>query len=136
MIKIEDVDMTVRLYNSLKNAGINTVEDALFLSEGELLKFKGLGKKSLLELDSIIISHYPDRPLPHTDLYVSPIGDDGLVILQNPPSDEEMSFAPDELDALVLWWGKNRQIVKSLWDKASEKDDRQCEMEEVFSGHS
>ena len=44
---IEDLDMSVRSFNCLKRAGIDTVEDLTKRTESEMIKFRNLGKKSL-----------------------------------------------------------------------------------------
>lgn len=47
---IEDIDLSVRSYNCLKRAGINTVADLTKKSENDLAKVKNLGKRSLEEV--------------------------------------------------------------------------------------
>lgn len=47
---IEDLDLSVRSYNCLKRAGIQTVEDLTKKSEEDMLKVRNLGKKSLDEV--------------------------------------------------------------------------------------
>ena len=47
---IEDIDLSVRGYNCLKRAGINTVADLTKKSESDLAKVKNLGKRSLEEV--------------------------------------------------------------------------------------
>jgi len=47
---IEELDLTVRSYNCLKRAGINTVEDLTNKSPEEMMKVRNLGKKSLEEV--------------------------------------------------------------------------------------
>lgn len=47
---IEELDMSVRAFNCLKRAGINTVEDLTNRTESEMIKVKNLGKKSLEEV--------------------------------------------------------------------------------------
>ena len=47
---IEDIDLSVRSYNCLKRAGINTVADLTKKSESDLAKVKNLGKRSLEEV--------------------------------------------------------------------------------------
>ncbi|GFH43434.1 DNA-directed RNA polymerase subunit alpha [Lactococcus hodotermopsidis] len=47
---IEELDLSVRSYNCLKRAGINTVADLAEMSEPEMLKVKNLGRKSLVEV--------------------------------------------------------------------------------------
>ncbi len=47
---IEELDLSVRSYNCLKRAGINTVEDLTNKNEEEMMKVRNLGKKSLEEV--------------------------------------------------------------------------------------
>ncbi|WP_058485939.1 DNA-directed RNA polymerase subunit alpha [Defluviitalea phaphyphila] len=47
---IEELDLSVRSYNCLKRAGINTVEDLTNKTEEEMMKVRNLGKKSLEEV--------------------------------------------------------------------------------------
>lgn len=47
---IEELDLSVRSFNCLKRAGINTVEDLINKSEDEMMKVRNLGKKSLEEV--------------------------------------------------------------------------------------
>ena len=49
-MKIEELDFTVRSYNCLKKAGVNTISDLTSMTYNELLKIKNLGKKSLNEI--------------------------------------------------------------------------------------
>lgn len=49
-IVIEDLDFSVRTYNCLKRAGINTIGDLVAKSEDEMMKVRNLGKKSLEEV--------------------------------------------------------------------------------------
>ena len=49
-MSIEDMDLSVRSYNCLKRANINTVEDLTKKSEEDMLKVKNLGRKSLDEV--------------------------------------------------------------------------------------
>ncbi len=49
-MQIEDLDLSVRSYNCLKRAGINTVQDLRDKSEEDLMKVRNLGKKSLKEV--------------------------------------------------------------------------------------
>ena len=44
---IEELDLSVRSYNCLKRAGINTVYDLTEKSEAEMMKVRNLGRKSL-----------------------------------------------------------------------------------------
>jgi DNA-directed RNA polymerase subunit alpha len=47
---IEELDLSVRSFNCLKRAGINTVEDLVAKSEGDMMKVRNLGRKSLEEV--------------------------------------------------------------------------------------
>ena len=47
---IEDLDLSVRSYNCLRRAGINTVKDLIEKTEDDMLKVRNLGKKSLEEV--------------------------------------------------------------------------------------
>ena len=47
---IEELDLSVRSYNCLKRAGINTVYDLIEKSEAEMMKVRNLGRKSLEEV--------------------------------------------------------------------------------------
>ncbi|HGJ7123825.1 TPA: DNA-directed RNA polymerase subunit alpha [Streptococcus pneumoniae] len=47
---IEELDLSVRSYNCLKRAGINTVHDLTEKSEAEMMKERNLGRKSLEEV--------------------------------------------------------------------------------------
>ena len=47
---IEELDLSVRSFNCLKRAGINTVEDLINKSEEDMMKVRNLGKKSLDEV--------------------------------------------------------------------------------------
>lgn len=47
---IEELDLSVRSYNCLKRAGINTVEDLANKTEEDMMKVRNLGRKSLEEV--------------------------------------------------------------------------------------
>lgn len=47
---IEELDLSVRSYNCLKRAGINTVQELISKTEEEMMKVRNLGKKSLEEV--------------------------------------------------------------------------------------
>ncbi|MEK2535249.1 DNA-directed RNA polymerase subunit alpha [Tetragenococcus halophilus] len=49
---IEELDLSVRSYNCLKRAGINTVQELTNKSEPEMIKVRNLGRKSLEEVKS------------------------------------------------------------------------------------
>ena len=47
---IEELDLSVRSYNCLKRAGINTVAELTRKTEEDMMKVRNLGKKSLQEV--------------------------------------------------------------------------------------
>ena len=47
---IEDLDLSVRSFNCLKRAGIDTVEDLINRTEDDMIKVRNLGRKSLEEV--------------------------------------------------------------------------------------
>lgn len=51
---IEDLNLSVRSYNCLKSANINTIGELVARDEQDLLKFRNFGKKSLAELVEVI----------------------------------------------------------------------------------
>ena len=50
VMMIEDLDLSVRSYNCLKRAGIQTVEELTQRTEDEMIRVRNLGKKSLKEV--------------------------------------------------------------------------------------
>ena len=52
---IEELDLSVRSYNCLKRAGINTVHELTSKSEAEMIKVRNLGRKSLEEVKQKLI---------------------------------------------------------------------------------
>ena len=50
-LTIEELDLSVRSYNCLKRAGINTVGELVRKTEDEMMKVRNLGKKSLEEVE-------------------------------------------------------------------------------------
>ena len=49
-MSIDDLDLSVRSFNCLKRAGINTVEDLINRTEEDMIKVRNLGRKSLDEV--------------------------------------------------------------------------------------
>ena len=49
---IEELDLSVRSYNCLKRAGINSVEELTQKTEEEMIKVRNLGRKSLEEVEN------------------------------------------------------------------------------------
>ncbi len=54
--KLSDQDLSVRALNCLKAADVDTVGDLVKLNRNDLLKFRNFGKKSLTELDELLMS--------------------------------------------------------------------------------
>lgn len=52
VMSIEELDLSVRSYNCLKRAGINTVQELTEKTEADMMKVRNLGKKSLAEVNS------------------------------------------------------------------------------------
>ncbi len=48
---IEELDLSVRSFNCLKRAGINTVEDLISKTQEEMIKVRNMGRKSLEEVE-------------------------------------------------------------------------------------
>jgi len=51
---IEELELSVRSYNCLKNANIQTIGQLVTKSESEMLKTKNFGRKSLNEINEIL----------------------------------------------------------------------------------
>ena len=52
---LEDLDLSVRAYNCLKAAKINTLEELVHYNTNELLKFRNFGRKSLVEIEALLV---------------------------------------------------------------------------------
>src|SRR5947209_20385294 len=53
---VEELELSVRSYNCLKNANIQTIGELVQKSEAEMLKTKNFGRKSLNEIKEILAS--------------------------------------------------------------------------------
>ncbi len=51
---VEELELSVRSYNCLKNANIRTIGDLVQKTEGDMLKTKNFGRKSLNEIKEIL----------------------------------------------------------------------------------
>ena len=49
---IEELDLSVRSFNCLKRAGINTVADLIARTEEDMMKVRNMGRKSLEEVQN------------------------------------------------------------------------------------
>lgn len=54
LTKLSDMGLSVRAYNCLKAADIDTLADLVSYSRDELMKFRNFGKKSLNEIDQLV----------------------------------------------------------------------------------
>ena len=54
LTKLSDMGLSVRAYNCLKAADIDTFADLVSYSRAELMKFRNFGKKSLNEIDQLV----------------------------------------------------------------------------------
>jgi DNA-directed RNA polymerase subunit alpha len=52
---VEELELSVRSYNCLKNANIQTIRELVQKSENEMLKTKNFGRKSLNEIKDILV---------------------------------------------------------------------------------
>ena len=52
--KIEELDPTVRTYNVLKRAGINTIKDIVKMSWNDLSRVRGMGIRCLDEIEELL----------------------------------------------------------------------------------
>jgi DNA-directed RNA polymerase subunit alpha len=53
---VEELELSVRSYNCLKNANIRTIRELVQKTEAEMLKTKNFGRKSLNEIKEILQS--------------------------------------------------------------------------------
>jgi len=52
---VEELELSVRSYNCLKNANIRTIRELVQKTEAEMLKTKNFGRKSLNEIKDILV---------------------------------------------------------------------------------
>jgi len=70
---VEELELSVRSYNCLKNANIKTLRELVQKSEGDMLKTKNFGRKSLTEIKDILATMglsfgmRLDQPAPETE---------------------------------------------------------------------
>ncbi len=55
-MKLADMDLSVRAQNVLKAADVETLADLVSFSKNDLLKFRSFGKKSMTELEELLVS--------------------------------------------------------------------------------
>lgn len=56
-MKIEQLDLSVRLFNSLKRSGIYTVAQIIKMTEEDVMRLRSLGRKSFKELKEKLLEH-------------------------------------------------------------------------------
>lgn len=56
-IKLYDVDCSVRVWNGLRQAGMDTLGDVCKLTKRELLKRRNIGRKTIEEIEEILFSY-------------------------------------------------------------------------------
>lgn len=86
-LTIEELDLSVRSFNCLKRANINTVEDLISKTEDEMMKVRNLGRKSLEEVINKLGGWIKDE--------------DGRVLIYYASSDTRMHVAASTVDRLV-----------------------------------
>lgn len=69
LMKIEELDMSVRLFNALKRAEISTVGGLLKMREEEIIKIRNLGRKSMKELKECLAEHNLELKSSYIDDY-------------------------------------------------------------------
>ncbi len=56
-VPIEELDLSVRAYNALKNEGLNNIQDLMEKTKDQITKIKNLGKKSITEIINTVHKH-------------------------------------------------------------------------------
>ena len=72
---VDELELSVRSYNCLKNADIRTIRDLVQKSEQEMLKTKNFGKKSLQEIKEVLAEMGLTLGMDLSDLPPAPAGD-------------------------------------------------------------
>ena len=55
--KVADLDLSIRTKNLLKNAGINTLQELVSYTKSDLMKFRNIGRSSLVELEVLVLKN-------------------------------------------------------------------------------
>lgn len=91
---IDDLNLSVRSVNSLKNSNIRTLGDLVRLDEAAILKVKNFGKKSLEEIAELL-----SRENLNFGMKFEEAGDGGVrVVAWGTPAKQAAAKAPDETD--------------------------------------
>lgn len=97
--KIEELDFTVRTYNTLRRADIETVADLICHSKSDLMSFRNMGWKSLDEIESILTSH-GESLLPDEETALKPTLDSRIRSVANYAEKKKVKEAVQESDKL------------------------------------
>ena len=88
---VEELELSVRSYNCLKNAGIQTIGELVQKSESEMLRTKNFGRKSLNEIKEILTGMglgLGMKPDAHGRLVAPPAPAPGTVMEELPDDDQ------------------------------------------------
>ena len=55
--KVADLDLSIRTKNLLRNAGINTLQELASYTKSDLMRFRNLGRSSLIELEDLMLKN-------------------------------------------------------------------------------
>jgi DNA-directed RNA polymerase subunit alpha len=100
---VDELELSVRSYNCLKNANIQTIADLVQKTEAEMLRTKNFGRKSLNEIKEILSSMGLQFGMKF-DAQGRLISGSGQPVTPNPPAerprdeDEEAQIAEDQLE--------------------------------------
>ena len=89
---VDEMELSVRSYNCLKNANIRTIGELVQKTEAEMLKTKNFGRKSLNEIKEILSGH---GALPRNEAGQLPAGPEPVI--------EALARAPDGVRRRAAW---------------------------------
>jgi DNA-directed RNA polymerase subunit alpha len=92
---VEELELSVRSYNCLKNANIQTIGELIQKTEAEMLRTKNFGRKSLNEIKEILANmglSLGMRIDPHGRLVAPPAAGGGAPIEAGPEEGEQGSY--------------------------------------------
>lgn len=112
--KIEDLDLSIRTKNLLRNAGINTLQELTSYTKSDLLKFRNFGRSSLIELDDLMLKNNLSFGTVGKSLIKS-----DTKILQNALAQiEKLEADKEELLEALVYANRMLNIAKdSMYDK-------------------
>ena len=92
---VEELELSVRSYNCLKNANIQTIGELIQKTEAEMLRTKNFGRKSLNEIKEILANmglSLGMRIDPHGRLVAPPAAGGGVPVEVGPDEGEQGSY--------------------------------------------